>query len=408
MSPKRRRSISTNTTDQQSQTDVSDDTPLLLQDTDPQRKFYRIWGYLPPHDVEAQAVINAIIANPEMAKNYARISPDDDNFPDGLGNRNVLLEESQVDPQSDRISLLAPGEFVETDREKEWHDQLWASDQVKCNKGSNEALFRRTLMMSLIARHLLIYPRDSTTRCLLDFSVEESWGCSPMPTRAYWKGESFLTQPKPDLAVCFNRKTLIADHLWNNMPIATKRLACYESVDEIGRTRVFHFLTIEAKKVRTSTGDTVGMRQSLNNASQALHNMFEFFREAGPHHEDTFFAKVRFFSVVASTEGLTIRIHRATREPTNGPEQGFIIPGYPLRFEYKEFGNVPRDRFERETVLNIFEKILLGYGVKELHVLLQHAAKGVVEKLRKDSNEMRLRGDENFYRHGQTDLPSSI
>jgi hypothetical protein len=380
----------------------------LLQDTDPEQTFNRKWGYLPPLDEEAVAVIEAIIADPDMAKGYTRISPDHANFPDGLQNRNVLLEESQtIDPQVDCINLLAPGEFIETDGERESHGQLWALDQAKCNKGSNEALFQRTLMMSLIARHRLIYARDTTTQCLLDFSVEESWGCPPMPTRAYWKGESFLTQPKPDLAVCFRRKTLIPDYLWNDMPRATKRLACFENADEIGGARVFHFFTIEAKKAKTSTGDTVGMRQSLNNASQALHNMFEFFREAGPQHEDKFFAKVRFFSVVASTEGLAIRIHRPTREPANGSDQGFIIPEYPLRFEYREFCNMTRDKFDRKTVLETFEKILLGYGANELHLLLHNAAKAIVEKLKKDSKGMYLRGNENFYRYGQTIVPPS-
>lgn len=81
------------------------------------------------------------------------------------------------------------------------------------------------------------------------------------------------------------------------MPKATKRLVCYENMSEIRRARGFHFFTIEAKKGLMSADDTVGKRQSLNNASQALHNMFEFFRDAGPQHEDIFFTKVRFFSV---------------------------------------------------------------------------------------------------------------
>ena len=88
-----------------------------------------------------------------------------------------------------------------------------------------------------------------------------------------------------------------------------------------------------------------------------------------------------FFSVVASTEGIAIRIHRAERESTNESNQGFIIQEYPLRFEYKEFCNIPRNRFERTTVLETFEKILLGYGVKVLHPLLQTAAKDVVNHL---------------------------
>ncbi len=63
--------------------------------------------------------------------------------------------------------------------------------------------------------------------------------------------------------------------------------------------------------------DIAGKHQSLNNTSLALHNMYEFFKDAGPNHEKKFFPKVRFFSVVASTEGLNIRIRRATREPSH-------------------------------------------------------------------------------------------
>lgn len=225
-----------------------------------------------------------------------------------------------------------------------------------------------------------------------------------MPSRAYWLDTSFLTQPKPDLAVCFRRQALIPDYLWNKMPYATKRLACYENVGEIAETRVFHFFTIEAKKALRSADDTVGKRQGLNNASQALHNMFEFFRDAGQQHEDIFFTKVRFFSVVASTEGLTIRIHRATREPEDGLDQGFIIPEYPLRFEYRELYRFQKDNLDRTTVLKTFEQILIGYGVSELRHLLHDAAKALMEKLEKDLDGMRAREKGWFYRYGQTNI----
>ena len=343
-----------------------------------------------------------------MAQNCQRISPEHKDFPSGLLDRNVLLADSlAVDPQSVRINLLATGTLVESEAEKESHDQLWALDQDRLNKGSNEALFQRTLMISLIVRHRLIYAREPNKKGLLDFSVEELWTCHPMPTRAYCKGETYLTQPKPDLAVFFARESLIPDHLWMALPRATKRLACYENTDLIRSTRVFHFLTIEAKTAKTMTDNVVGMLQSLNNASQALHNLFEFFKEAGPQHEYEFFAKVRFFSVVASTEGLAIRIHRASKQPKNGPIETFIIPEYPLKFEYSEFCSIARDKFERHKILETFEKILLGYGTNELHGLIESAAKSIVEKLREDPNELSLRGNPNFYRYKQTDIPPS-
>ena len=277
-------------------------------------------------------------------------------------------------------------------------------DQDKCTEGSKEALFQRTIMMSLIARHRLIYEQEATKSRYLDFSVEEEWTCPPMPTREYWMDGRFLTQPKPDLAVSFYRENLIADRLWYDMPAATQRLACYEGLSETGAARAFCFFAIEARKATVSSDDTTGKRQSLNNASQALHNMFEFFRDAGKQHEEKFFTKVRFFSVVASTEGLTIRIHRATRE---GLRLGLTMSernDYPLRFEHREFARIDRDNFDRGAVLEIFRKILVGYGVKKLHPLLLEATKAIMEKIKEDPSRLKARSDLRFYRYGQVDI----
>ena len=197
----------------------------------------------------------------------------------------------------------------------------------------------------------------------------------------------------------------MSNSLWNEMPNATQRLACCENPGIRWGTRIFPFFTIEAKKAETSSGDTVGKLQSLNNASQALHNMFEFFRDAGLQHENKFFSEVRFFSVVASTEGLTIRIHRATKEPADGSGEGLIIkdrPDYPLRFEHREFYRIGRDGFDRKPVLEMLERILVGYGATELHLLLQNAAEALMKKLTNDPDGNSARQDENFYRHGQT------
>ncbi len=376
--------------------------------TDPEQLSYSKWGYLPPFDEEALAVIEAIMADPGMAKTFERIGPQHDNFPQGLQQRNVRLEACKIhDPYEDHVHQLESREFaLETTEERTSGGQLWRSDQAKCTDGSNEALFQRTVMMNLIARHRLMhdYDRGSDIRNRLDYSVEELWTCPPMPTRAYWMGGSLLTQPKPDLAVFFRRSELIPDELWSWMPSATRRLACAEKEGMQGETRVFHFFTIEAKKASTSTGSHVGQLQSLNNASQALHNMFEFFQDAGKSHQKAFFDKVRFFSVVASSEGLIIRIHRATRVPSNGSAKGLIMedrPEYPLRFEYREFATIPKEQFDRIKVLELLEKILLRYGAEELHPLLKGAAEALMERLGKHREEIALRADVNFYRHGQ-------
>ena len=388
-------------------------TSSSSQDIDPVQKFYRHWGYLPPLDEEAVALFDFIIANPDMAPSeFGRIGPENLEFVRGLQWRNVFLDESKtIDPMAKHIKQLSLEDPTqETDGEKESHGMLWAMDQEKCQNGSNEALFQRTLMMSLIARHCLIYERQSSNVRYLDFSVEEAWTCPPMPSRAYIRGAKFLTQPKPDLAVCFYRPAVIPDHLWNEMPSATQCLACYENINRPGIDRVFHFLTIEAKRANTSSNDDTGKHQSLNNASQALHNMFEFFRDAGSEHEEKFFDRVRFFSVVANAEGLMIRIHRATREPKDGLGQGFIMPDkpeYPLRFEHQEYCRVQKESFGRKTVFETFERILIGYGVRELRCLLEKAAEALMAGLRDNYKAGNSRNDNTFYRHGQTDIPRS-
>lgn len=379
---------------------------LSSREVDPEESFNRYWGYLPPLKEEAAIVLNAIIENPSMAKDYARVGPENANFLIGLLRRNVFTTESpNADPYEDEIGLsLDADPYQEKEAERLAYEQLWTFDKEKCGSGSNEALFQRTLMMSLIARQHLIYEKDATRPRVLDFSVETTWNCPPMPSRAYYMGDKFLTRPRPDLAVCFSLPGLIPDHLLCQMPYATMRLACYESTIE-GASRVFHFFTVEAKKATVPSDDEVGRRQSLNNASQALHNMFEFFRDAGPEHEEIFFAKVRFFSVVASTQGLTIRIHRATKTPANGTGFDYIMtgrPDYPLQFEHRLFATIEGNAYDRKTVFESLKRIFFGYGVNVLHTLLRNASEALLEKFKNHPEELEARSDMDFYRHGQT------
>ena len=244
---------------------------------------------------------------------------------------------------------------------------------------SNEAIFQRTIMMNLIARHCLIYRRDTSRPRLLEISVEEFWTCPPAPSRAFVEGEgSLLTKPKPDLAVSFCRDRLLPDLSWISLPVATQSLASYESLRHSARRKVFHFLTIEAEKGMTSTADSAALLQNLNNASQSLYNMYEFFREAGSDHEQKFFEEVRFFSVVATTGGLTFRIHRATRVTK---EAHMVTDGYPLRFLYRVFKRLQFGiNHNRDAVLEILKPILLAYAEETLFRLLKAAAEAIREK----------------------------
>ena len=360
---------------------------LLEEDTDLEEEFNRAWGYLPPLDEEVAAILDKVIADPNMAMRLRRENPESKKFPSGLELRNVLLTETSIPNPCAHLAEIGTIESKEVQRV---HDQLWTLDQSKCDPNSNEALFKQTLMMSFIARHHPIYS------ICLDFSVEESWICPPMPTRAYVRKENFLTQPKPDLAICFRREALFSDAQWGAMPSATRRLVHYEK-DE---TKLFHFFTIEAKNGQLSPDNNTGKLQNHNNASQALHNIYEFCKDAGQDHEDIFFTNVRFFSVVANIGGLVVRIHRASK--ISDPD-GFVTQNYPLRFEYQEFARISKGHgFDRRTVLDVLGKILIAYGVEKLQQYLKNAVESLVQKLKNDDSMTLQRQDDGFYRYGQT------
>ena len=389
---------------------------------DRQEIFNYKWGYLPPLGEEAECVLIAILEDPTVARIMVRTGPDNGNFRSGLeDNRNVNLgPSSDPDPRSDEINALNLEDFLpETMDQQRCHDELWRFDKVKCTGDSSEALFQRTLMISLIARHTLVYQQGTGKTQVLDFNVEAPWQCPPMPTKAVWRVReeqafdfNFLTQPKPDLSLCFNRDSVIPDHIWKILPAPTRALACFENMNS-GASRIFHFLTVEAKKAMIDIDADKAKYQSLNNASQALHNMYELFCDAGSEHKEIFFNKVRFFSVVANRKGMLVRIHRAVEIPEDADPGSLIMPDQPkyrLKFEYEEFARIDGgNEYSRERVFNIFKRIL-KYAAEDLGELIKAAALALATTMKDDPAAYDARrDDEAFYRHGQpSPIPTKV
>ncbi|TGJ78162.1 hypothetical protein E0Z10_g10600 [Xylaria hypoxylon] len=410
---------------------------------DPWDVWYKDIGYLPPLDESTIQLLEQIIPEPTMG----RISPTNINqFETGLGYRNIALR-SSIDPYISSIRMFISTTIQETQEETARHNEAWKLDLEKSIFDPSEPVFQRTIMMSMIDRHRFIYGSLDNQR-VIDFAVERPWTCPPMPTRAsrLQFQSKFLTQPKPDLAIAFRTEYLIPQH-WESLPEATRKIICYEGEGETQTARSFHFMTIEAKTSFTDTDSRVARAECLNNASQSLHNMYEFFKEAGEEHVDVFFNRVRFFSVVSTTRGIRIRIHRACRarghrgetaqrdiaegakeyritkrrgagrprgrrggtaqrgiagEADQPPAKDPIFQDYPLQFEYDDYFEASGPDFTRDNVVKAFEHILLGYGIQELLEILQAAVDTVVEKLvRDDGDRTPLYRPDGFYSHGQ-------
>lgn len=211
--------------------------------------------------------------------------------------------------------------------------------------------------------------------------------------------------PKPDLP----EEQLIREKDWQELPEATQQLVCCEGLGFMG-TRAFPFLTIEVKTSLTSTLDHVALQKNLNNASQALHNMYEFFKEAGESHEEKFFEQVRFFSAIATTEGIVIHIDENSKyNPIPGANNR---EDYPLQFEFQQFWPLEADHetdskpLDRQTIIQQIENIIVGYGANELFPLLQEAAKIVSQKFSKDDRLLEAQANQFYYMHGQEPLRS--
>jgi hypothetical protein len=237
---------------------------------------------------------------------------------------------------------------------------------------------------------------DKNKPTRFDFSAEKRWCCAPMPTRALPNSGNNSTGPRPDLCVSFRVDELVPAYVMGSIPGAIRRLMqCEGNEDEQG-DRVFPFLTIEAKRSYTTPDAPMALHQSLNCASQALHNMFEFFREA--ESEDIFYKKVRFFSVAAMSKGIIVRIHRAVLIPTEDSHKR-IVDDYPLAFEYEEFVRFQGHNYARQEVVSVFERIIWGYG-SVLFEELRNTAEIVAKKFKNNPMLAKDR-DDAYYGHRQ-------
>ena len=362
---------------------------MILRHPHPQEVHYREIVYFPFLDKEVLDLLEIVLETPNLARN---ILASRKSFEMGLKRRNVNMKAAKdQDPCVNEIRKSRsqlPAENKESPSDEAFQQEVWKLDKVKCGN-DNEALFQRTLMMSMIDRHRLFFNKATMLQDRYDYSVEKPWDCPPMPTTAIPTGDPLLRRPKPGLCVSFRLDEVVPSDLLIHMPAATGALIVFESGP---MERAFPFFTMEAKKAFTSLDDPAALNQSLNNASKALHNMYEFFREAGD--EATFFNKVRFFSAAAISKGVNVRIHRAVETSER------IVPLYALRFEYEEFMRIDESDFQRNKVVDVFENIIWGYGL-ELFDLLHEAAKAVAEKFKNNSNLAQER-DEVYYRHGQT------
>lgn len=368
--------------------------------------YYKRTGYLPPLSESALEAIRQVLADPSMGSTGGRLVSEADQQ-NGLGSRNVNWDPT-LDPYRKEITLsqtpTSSGDWTSEEKKLEWDDDL-----EKCRADPQEYVFQRTVMMSMVNRHRFIYGHDG----VLDFAVERPWSCLPMPTRSLREPNGkHLPQPKPDIAIAFRTAAFMDMGVYPHLPEALRNVICYEGKTMAQQQRAFHFFMIESKNTYKTILDPVSKYQVLNSASQSLHDLYEFFNEAGPEHLAKFFSQVRVFTAVSTTEGIIIRMHRAClarglrKHPSHqdSSQPRFpILSSYGLQFEYDEYFKETADNFTYEKVSAALESIMINYGARKLLKLLEAAAKDVEEKF---TAQQQYRS-QHYYSHQQKPRTSS-
>lgn len=290
----------------------------------------------------------------------SRLRARDRGFDDALLERNIMTDASSDPRISDFIKKIEPSSS-RRNAPPQKAEKNWRADLLKCEQ-SNEAIFQRTVMMELINRHEL--------GSVLDFVCEEPWTAAQIPTR---NPVIQICQPKPDLAVAFTMTTLMPDETTLSYPLlgGLRGHMCPEGDKKSQKVRAFHFFSVEVKGKGATKENTEAENQNLNTASQALHNIYLFMKEAD--EVKLFMDRVRIFSAVATFHGFEVRIHR----PIEPPKNRLIRSDYKLAFAFDRIINLG-PFYTRADVTKIVGNIM-SYGLKELHPILKNAVQKVYE-----------------------------
>ncbi|KAI0808576.1 hypothetical protein GGR55DRAFT_198297 [Xylaria sp. FL0064] len=223
-------------------------------------------------------------------------------------------------------------------------------DLEHCKYPPNEAMFQRTVPMSILNRHQI---SDK-----FDFNCEGQWSLQsnyyPLPSTE----ENNIVEPKPDLAVFFRFNSLVGPGPYlPSIPIPERLKPC---ISPDGYTnRCFPFLFIEAKKGFHDL--TPALMANMHHASQALFNIYVFMTSAG--HRNRFFFDVRVFSIAINAEKFALRVHWVNIAPGWSSEE--------LVFRYDDICSGPMH--ERDGICNLIRNILVGYAETTLFDVLKQS-----------------------------------
>lgn len=230
------------------------------------------------------------------------------------------------------------------------NEQFFQADLKRC-LARNEAVLQRTIMIHIIDQYWLGE--------IFDWNCEGQWS-QPIDSRLPPTKDDEIPLPKPDLAISFKLQSFTRGEADSNpIPDDLER-----TISPDGHKRCFSFLSMEVKKAEADLQDAY--MTNLNNASQALYNMYTWVVST-EENLDRFFSTARVFSLVLNAQDLSVRIHRP-----------HLLEGGDISYRFQEFW--PLNRYSKNQACQLIKTILNDYAAEELHPILQSVFAEIIKR----------------------------
>ncbi|KAL9113987.1 MAG: hypothetical protein Q9187_007543 [Circinaria calcarea] len=347
------------------------------------REHYKSRGYVAPSPEEMGSTADdRTITASQAGQNGDRQKKQKYRFKSGDPEFEAVLAEHNVNywPTADskivawkRLVESNPRSGTENDSDTS-NDETGALDEVRWQIdietciGSNEAMFQRTTMMTILNRHEL---DDKLT-----YVCEAPWKSDRFPCKDCKPGLCKVSQPQPDLVVAFKPTRLMPEGKrapdFSRLRSQTNHI--FPEGEGVQKSkRAFPFFAMEVKGRRGTLDNAVAEAQNLNTASQGLYNIYRCMQDTDNTEE--FFEDVRIFSAVATTEGFWLRAHR----PVLLAKDQCNKEDYPIGFDFDEVVTI-RGKYTRAEANRIVYNVLFHYGVKKLFPILKRTVQDLFQQ----------------------------
>ena len=304
-------------------------------------------------------------------KGVKRIKSENDQFDDGMRARNVELavNKPRVENAEIRAQIVPSGNFDDNIEGGTHHIKDNWDPIMNTMRRKNEMHFTMTIFFNLINMY-----KDFLEEGTFDHATDRKWERHEEPPSR----DRMVTpaRPKPDIFIGFRVVAILTSSRFNSLGKEYRSKMVPEKTEAGDKGVAFPFLIMEAKGPAAKLGGSPLLRQVVNDASNALYNLWGFFKRA--KRETEFFQHIRVFTIGGSHDRMTVRMHYAIKEEN---QNDWVTHDYPLGYRYEELTNPSTDAEDCRPVIQNTLTNILEYAEMKMLPHIKDSVQRVLEVL---------------------------